>query len=162
MSRALIGKGGNDRIYTPEDVAQKIVDHFSPTGTILEPCRGQGAFYNAFPKECTKLWCEIDDGVDFFEFNENVDWIITNPPYSQFRKFLQHSMEISTNVVFLCLINAIWMKARLKDIQSAKFGIKEILPIDTPETWPKFGLQVGVIWLQKLWLGDIKFNQCIK
>ena len=31
---------GNDEIYTPEWCAKDMVQHFSPTGKILEPCKG--------------------------------------------------------------------------------------------------------------------------
>jgi hypothetical protein len=95
------------------------------------------------------------------QFQDKVDWIITNPPYSQFRNFLKHSMEIADNIVFLCLINAIWMKARLRDIEKNGFGIKEIAFVETPETWPKFGLQVGAIYLKRGWDGDIKLSRSI-
>lgn len=156
MSRPLIAKNGNDKIYTPVELAKKIVANFKLEGVVLEPCKGTGAFYTAFPSYIKKEWCEIDAGKDFFDFQGKVDWVITNPPYSQFRKFLQHSMEVADNVVFLCLINALWMKARLRDIEKAEFGIKEIILIETPETWPKFGLQVGVIYLKRKWSGDIK------
>ena len=36
-----------DVVMTPPETAIKILNHFKPTGKILEPCRGDGAFYNA-------------------------------------------------------------------------------------------------------------------
>lgn len=89
----------SDKIYTPTHIAQDIIDFFQPTGRILEPCRGTGSFYNLLPKDT--LWCEIDDNVDFFQFNEKVDWIVTNPPYSIFDKWLTHSLALADNIIFL-------------------------------------------------------------
>lgn len=82
-NRPLLPKGGNDRVYTPDALARDIVLHFSPSGRILEPCCGGGAFLRAMPG-CD--WCEIDKGMDFFACTGRYDWIVTNPPYSLFRK----------------------------------------------------------------------------
>ena len=73
--------------------------HFHPCGRILEPCKGGGAFMRCLPPET--MWCEITEGRDFFAFNEPVDWIITNPPYSLTREFLQHAFRLAHDVVYL-------------------------------------------------------------
>ena len=149
----------NDLIMTPFEFAKKIVNHFKPYGRILEPCKGTGNFVKAFEgygQNVSILWCEITEGKDFFDFKDKVDWIITNPPYSKMRKFLEHSMEVSDNVCFLITINHIWTKARLRAIKERGFGIKEILMIDEPDNFPKFGFQVGVVYLKKGYKGDIK------
>jgi hypothetical protein len=156
MSRPLAPKGGNDRVYTPDDVVAKIVAHFSPVGRILEPCRGQGAFQRAM-SGCD--WCEIDEGRDFLKVDGHWDWIVTNPPWSQVRPFLAKSMEISDNIVFLSLINAFFMKARLRDMKQAGFGIREILALETPpKPWPQTGFQLGATHLQRGYTGPILFN----
>ena len=76
----------NDLIMTKPETAKFIIDYFKPTGKILEPCRGTGSFYDQF--EGDKDWCEIKKGKDFLDYNKKVDWIITNPPFSIFDKFL--------------------------------------------------------------------------
>jgi len=152
----LIPKGGNDEVETPYEVAIMIVNHFNPTGKILEPCKGEGNLLRALPKGT--LWCEIKDGKDFFDFKSKVDWIITNPPYSKMRAFMQQGMDISDNVVFLTSINHLWLKARIRDIRERGFGIKEILLVDTPKSFPQSGFQFGVFHLQRGWKGNIKFN----
>lgn len=159
MGKTIIPKGGQDNIMTPPELAEKIVKHFNPVGAMLEPCAGDFAFVNAMPN-CE--WCEINKGKDFFELKENnkhYDWIITNPPYSQFRAFLKHSMQLSYNVVFLCLVNAFFFKARLKDIQEANFGFKEIVFVDTPpKPWPQFGIQLGAVYINYKYNGPAKFS----
>lgn len=156
---SLIPSNGNDKIYTPEPLARYIINHFKPSGKILDPCMGKGAFIDNFPENSHKLGCEIDDGIDFFDVNQKVDWVISNFPWSKMRSFLLHSMEISDNIVSLALVNSIFMKARLRDIKKMNFGIKEILMLETPpKPWPQAGLQLGAIYLKKNYTGDIKIS----
>jgi len=159
----------NDEVQTPVDLAVEIMNHFKPTGKILEPCKGDGNFIQAYESYnlITQLennegikwgYCEINEDKDFFDFNGKVDWIITNPPWSKIRKFLQHSMNLADNIVFLITINHLWTKARLRDIKEAGFGIKEIMMVDTPKEFPQMGFQLGAVHLQKGWNGDIKMR----
>ena len=48
---------------------------------VLDPCRGDGAFYNNFPSNVKKDWCEINEGRDFFDYDEKCDTIMTNAPF---------------------------------------------------------------------------------
>lgn len=143
----------NDLIMTSEALASRIVGYFQPTGVVLEPCKGTGNFLKFFPPGSP--WCEITEGRDFFAFHQRVNWIITNPPWSKMRAFLKHSMEIAEDVVFLMTINHLWTKARLRDIDSCGFGIKEIVLIDSPEGFPIQGFQLGVVCLEKGHTGTI-------
>jgi hypothetical protein len=145
-----------DVFYTPVDLCEKIVGHFKPTGKILEQCKGTGNFLKVLPDNTH--WCEIAEGRDFFKYEGKVDWIITNPPFSQFRKFLNKAMEVSENTVFLTTINHLFTKARVRDVRDKNFGLKEILLCDTPKTFPQSGFQVGCVYLKKNYTGDIKFS----
>jgi len=89
----------NDVVFTPKRVAKFIIEWADPQGKCLDPCMGRGAFYDLLPKP--KDWCEITEGRNFYDYNEKVDWIISNPPYSDFDSFLEHSFELADNVVFL-------------------------------------------------------------
>jgi hypothetical protein len=136
---------GNDLFFTPPELAKQIISHYNPKGICLEPCFGEGAFYNAMPEP--KDWCEITKGRDFFEYDKKVDWIITNPPFSLFRAFLNKSMDVADNIIFLTTINHFWLKARIRDIIQKGFTIKEIWCLDTPKTFPQSGFQVGCVYL---------------
>ena len=87
-----------DVVYTPDWVARDMVDFFKPTGRILEPACGDGAILKYLPGAD---WCEIEKGRDFFACVSRYDWIIGNPPYAAFGKWILRSMEIADNVVFL-------------------------------------------------------------
>ena len=148
MGRSMITKSGNDRIYTPLELARAIVERYKPNGRILEPCSGNGSFLEAMP---AALSCEIDLGTDFMDWNEKVDWIVTNPPYSRYLEFLRHSFELANNVVFLQFVNAFFMRKRVSTMVEAGFEIRDIWYIPTPpKPWPQTGFQVGTIyWARK-------------
>jgi hypothetical protein len=106
---------------------------------------GPGVFYNNYPAVVTKDFCEIKLQKDFLEYTGRVDWIITNPPWSLFRKFLQKGLEVSSNSVWLITVNHLWTKARLRDIKEAGQAIKEIVLMPTPPSFPSSGFQLGAI-----------------
>jgi hypothetical protein len=145
----------NDDVQTPPALARTLVEHFKPAGRILEPCKGNGNFLAYMP---TAEWCEIKEGRDFFKWEKKVDWIVTNPPWSLIRNFLQHSMAISDNVVFLVTVNHIWTKARIRDIHGWGFGIKEIVLVDMPKTFPQSGFQLGAVHIARGWNCGIKLT----
>jgi hypothetical protein len=48
---------------------------------VLEPFKGEGAFYDSLPATVRKEWCEASQGRDYTDFTGSVDWVISNPPY---------------------------------------------------------------------------------
>ncbi len=70
-----------DVVYTPVYVSQNIIDTLRPSGKMLDPCKGDGSFFNLMNGAD---YCEIDEGKDFFEYKNKLDWIIGKPPYSLF------------------------------------------------------------------------------
>ena len=96
----------NDMVMTPRHIAKQMIDYYAEwydlsERVLLDPCRGDGAFYDQYPDYCTKDWCEITEGRDFFDWPYKVDWIITNPPYSIFPQFLEKCFEVADNVALL-------------------------------------------------------------
>lgn len=87
-----------DIVYTPPWVVTDMIEHFAPSGSVLDPCRGAGAFTDQLPDAA---WCEIEDGRDFFGWREPVSWVIGNPPYSMTRPWFRHSYEIADNLLYL-------------------------------------------------------------
>ena len=147
----------NDIIMTPASLCNALYLHFRPQGKILEPCKGTGNFYNTFSQE--KDWCEITENRDFFDYHEKVSSIMTNPPWSDIRNFLCHSMDLAQNIYLLLTINHIWTKARLRDIRQHRFGIKEICMVPTPRNFPQSGFQLGMVHLQKEFSGLILLSE---
>jgi hypothetical protein len=88
-----------DVVYTPAWAAMDMVEHFAPSGIVLDPCRGLGAFHDLLPDGSP--WCEITDNRDFFAWTEPVDWVIGNPPYSLTRAWFRHSYKIADHLCYL-------------------------------------------------------------
>ena len=146
-----------DLVYTPRDLARAVVDALRPhlSGTLLDPARGEGAFFDAFPATLPRHWCEIGEGRDFFAWNARVDWIITNPPFSRFRDFLTHAMAIADNVVFLAPLTHFTTRHRIAAIDRAGFALRRVMLVPTPEGWPASGFQLAAVWLQRGWRGKV-------
>ena len=61
-------KPEQDIVYTPRDLALDIIQHYNPTGRILDPSCGDGAFLHQFPGSDTD-WCELEQGRDFLDLS---------------------------------------------------------------------------------------------
>lgn len=149
-----------DKVMTREDIAIKIIQHFKPKGIILDPAMGNGAFYNNFPDEEHSLWYEIDKGKDFFNYNNQVDWIITNPPYSIYDKFLLKAFEVADNIVFLVPL-AKAFKSQKIDIEIKKYGgLKEIVMLGSGgKIGFPFGFPCGCLYYKRGYKGDVKITR---
>ena len=143
-----------DVVYTPDWVARDMVEYFKPTGRILEPCMGDGAFMRHLPENTE--WCEIERGRDFFAWHEPVDWIIGNPPYSVFSKWLGYSMEIANHICYLIpltrLFNSGYFIKRL-----ARWGgiVHMRYYADGGELGWNIGFAVGAVHFQRGYTGPM-------
>jgi len=144
----------NDVVFTPDNIAKKIIEMFKPCGKILEPCKGEGAFLRYLPKGTE--WCEITEGKDFYDYNKKVDWIVTNPPYSDFDKFMEHSFELADNVVFLVPIAKMWKSWKTLSKIRKYGGIKAIWFTKASKCGFPFGFPVGAFHLKKDYRGTTK------
>lgn len=129
MVRTVGFKNYSDSHYTREHVARSVIEYFSPTGSILEPFAGDGAFLNNLPMD-TK-WCEIEKGRDFFLFFEKVDWIVTNPPFSDLTRVMEHAFNVSEKTVFLLPLSKIYSSMPRLKLTRDIAGIKEHLILGT-------------------------------
>lgn len=157
----MTGNDKNDKIYTPLPIAKQIIElfNFNDDDLLLDPFLGKGAFYNQYPDFVRKEWCEIDKGRDFFDYTDNVDWIISNPPYSILDEVLEHSFEIADNVVYLVPLSKIFTS--LKRIRGIlNYGnIKEIHILSASKCGFPFGFPACAIWFQKRYKGDTKIKE---
>lgn len=115
----------NDKISTPIELAKKCVPFvpFEKGDLVLDPARGSGVFYNNFPDYVDKDWCEIDEGREFMLYNHQVDWVVTNPPYSELNDWLVKACQISRKgFAYLVHLHSITPK-RLELIDGYGFGL---------------------------------------
>ena len=70
----------NDVFITPVELAIKHIKliEYDKDDIWYDPFKNSGNYYNNFPNE-NKVWSEILEGNDFFEFNNKVDIICSNP-----------------------------------------------------------------------------------
>jgi hypothetical protein len=146
----------NDVVMTPYALAKRLIDHIAPTGVVLDPARGSGAFYNNFPAHCRSDWCEIVDGRDFFAYHKHVDFVITNPPYSIYDEFLKHAFSVADNVCFLTVLNKTFKSRNIDNAILAYGGLKEVVMIGGGGCagFP-FGFPCGLLWYQRGYEADV-------
>lgn len=146
----------NDVVMTPRTLAVSLVSHLGIGGRVLEPCAGDGAFVDAIRSAGLAVEsCEISAGSDFFQWTEQVDWIVTNPPWSQFRAFLAHSLLVADNVAMLATVNHWWTKRRVSDVVSSGFGYRRLVLCDWPDEFPASGFQLGMMHVMRGWRGEL-------
>lgn len=141
----------SDIVYTPDNVAIDIIRRLNPNGVCLDPCKGDGAFYNHLSNA---FYCEIQEGTDFFNWQQPVDWVIGNPPYSIFKEFLEHAFNIATNVSYLVPTNKIFQRQVIMDMINKWGGIKSMIVYGSGSLigFP-FGFSVGNFHFQKYYNG---------
>jgi hypothetical protein len=155
-TRQMAAEGGEQAIYTPDELAVVIVNHFKPAGRLCEPCKGGGSFLRAMPGAD---WYEITEGRDFLKAQGQWDWIVTNPPWELVAEFLEKSMQCADNIVILCWLAALYTKARQRMIREAGFGMVEMLYVPTPlPPWPQSGFQLAAMWLRRGWTGGVQIS----
>ena len=137
-----------DVVYTPEPIAKDIIEWVKPSGVCLDPCKGDGAFFNNFPG--VRDWCELREGRDFFEYDKKVDFIIGNPPYSIFEDFLRHSFEIAGDVVYIVPTNKVFQRLLIMDMIMDWGGIYAVMMYGSGSNvgFP-FGFSVGTFHFKK-------------
>ena len=142
----------SDIVYTPEYIAINIINWLNPKGICLDPCKGDGAFYNHLP--AGSEYCEIREGKDFFDYNKKVNWIIGNPPYSIFEAFLRKSFLLSSNVAFLVPTNKIFQRQIIMDMINNYGGIKGIIIYGSGQLLNfNFGFSVGLFHFKRNYKG---------
>lgn len=150
---ALLPSGGNDVVLTPDWLSCLIVNHFKPSGKVIDPFAGEGSFAQWMPG-CD--WCEIRKGKDFFnddDITPRYDWAVSNPPYSIMADVMWRSYNTADNIVYLILSNSVFgQKAKMRTLKEYGYGIVEMLEVpNPPPPFPSFGLQLCAVWFRRGW-----------
>ena len=91
----------NDVFITPLELSKKAIDmiDYDNDDIWYDPFKNNGSYYNQYPNECRKLFSEILEDKDFFDFNENITIISSNPPYSILDKVIKKSIDLQPRVI---------------------------------------------------------------
>ncbi len=115
----------NDIFITPLELAKKHIDliTYKEDEIWLDPFKNNGSYYNQYPNK-NKKWCEILDNKDFFKFNEKIDIICSNPPYSCIDDVLKKSIELEPRIIsYLLGVNNLTCK-RIEYLNKNGYGLK--------------------------------------
>lgn len=68
---------------TPKECAKDLIAqcHLIEGDRVIEPFKGEGAFFDCFPPFVQKEWAELEQGRDYRDLSGEYDWVITNPPF---------------------------------------------------------------------------------
>ena len=82
--------------YTNEQMVKDLITITPLSGSVLDAGSGKNkVWYKNIPDNLEKYECEIEDGVDFLDWNKKVDWVIGNPPFNIGWKFIDKMTEIA-------------------------------------------------------------------
>jgi len=101
-----VKRGGTDEWYTPRNAVEVITPYIKPHSDILCPFDKAESQYVQVLTECGHhvLHSHIEDGKDFFALDKpDVDYVISNPPYSLRDKILTRLYE--WDIPFAMLFN---------------------------------------------------------
>jgi hypothetical protein len=99
-------KTANDVFYTPIPLVkihlELLRQYVGDNELIYDPFFGTGNYYNTykeyFPSNRFEF-SEIELGKDFFNYNTNVDVIVSNPPYSMIDKIFEKSVSLNPHTI---------------------------------------------------------------
>ena len=108
-------KNENDFYPTPEYTIDSILEEidFSKVHSFREPCRGNGAIYDKV-LITKKDYYELSEGKDYLVGSaaERVDLILTNPPFSLAKEFIEKAIKESDTVCMLQRVNFLGSQIR--------------------------------------------------
>lgn len=155
----------NDVFYTPRELVDThllfLYEYINePNGVILDPFYGDGAYHNAFNDHFhnpTK-YAEIEMDLDFFDFKEKVDYIVSNPPYSILEKVLQHSISLEPKIIsYLIGINNLTSK-RIEYMNKNGYYLDKVKMIKVKE-W--YGMSLIVVFKKGKGENCIDFDRVV-
>ena len=137
---------------TPVSLCSHIVGLFQWQAgeVVLEPARGDGGFYNVLPACVVRQYCEYREGLDFFDFEGEVDTVITNPPFKERGQnlvipFLDKSLRVARKrVIFLINHNAFLSltPVRLRGWRELGWGVAKLKVFSVKKWFGRYYLVV--------------------
>lgn len=134
----------NDIFLTPLRLSKYHIDmiKYKDNDIWFDPFKNNGSYFNQFPNE-NKVWSEILENKDFFNFNGKVDIICSNPPYSCIDKILEHSVFLKPKIIsYLIGINNLTPK-RIEYMERNNYFITNI---HLCKVYKWYGMSSIIIW----------------
>lgn len=137
----------NDVFITPLKLAKYNIDmiEYKDDDIWYDPFKNDGSYYNQYPQvpNENKKWSEILENKDFFNFDEKVDIICSNPPYSMIDKVLEKSVSLKPRIIsYLIGVNNLTAK-RMEYMENNGFYITKI---HMCKVFKWYGMSMIVVW----------------
>ena len=117
----------NDIFITPLALAKKAIEmvEYTPADKWLDPFKNDGSYYNQFPND-NKVYTEILENKDFFEYNDKVDIICSNPPYSLMDSVIKKSIELQPHTINYLIGLGNLTTRRIEMFEKAGYGLSKL------------------------------------
>tara|TARA_Y100001938_G_scaffold86554_1_gene118763 strand:+ start:1220 stop:1819 length:600 start_codon:yes stop_codon:yes gene_type:complete len=118
----------NDIFITPLKLSKYAIDmiDYDTNDIWYDPFKNNGSYYNQYPIECEKKYSEILENKDFFDFNENVTIICSNPPYSILDTVIEKSISLKPRIIqYLIGVNNLTAR-RIQMFEKHNYGLVKI------------------------------------
>ena len=136
-SLAQARKRKDDVRYTPVKLARKCIASVcvEPSDLLYDPFLGTGVFFDNFPPRNRKIFSEIQLGSDFFAHTDEVDYIISNPPFSCLTRVLIHCAQICRKGFGLIILSTALTPRRIQLMQSKGFTLTKVAAVFEVKAW---------------------------
>jgi hypothetical protein len=152
----------NDKFYTPLKLVNIHLDKFNIHNSIIyEPFKGNGSYYNLMKEkytDCNVIYSEIDEGLDFFDYHDKVDYIISNPPYSIIDKVLEHSVSLKPKIISYLIGFGNLTTKRIEYMN--KYGYY-IIDFHLTKVWKWYGMSLIVSFSNEVDKNIISFDRIV-
>ena len=155
----------NDKDFatTPKEVTEFLLQKESFSGTVLEPCCGNGAISKVLEERGLVVVSQditnrgFGSVKDLFEETRQYDNIITNPPFSMTSKVKRHLLSITKKkLALLWFVKNLGNEMETKDSKHLK-AVYIIGKIDFPEI--KFGWKFAWYVWDKEYTGPVTVHK---
>ena len=115
--------------YTNEEMVKDLLTliDFESSDRVLDAGSGLNKVWYKNLNLTNKFECELEEGNDFYLWDQEVEWVIGNPPYSHAKDFLLKASEIATKgIAFLInnqCFNSFLLPSRLERLKNKGFYI---------------------------------------
>ena len=120
MKKPMLKSNKYDEIDTPLEALNPILLHIKKDWKVWECAFGRGIMYNNLKRIGFNV---VSSDVSFFEEDIDCDIIITNPPYSIKRKFIQRAFELKKRFAFLVPLTTLEGKEAMKLFNDGKLQL---------------------------------------
>ena len=119
--------------YTSRSMAKDLISitPFLSAKSVLDAGSGKNkVWFENLPDYLEKFECEIEDGMNFFDWQQKVDWVIGNPPYHLSWKFTEKALEVADlGIAWLInnqALNSHFTPCRIEMMQNNGFFLQKI------------------------------------